>query len=94
MEAAEDPTVRGALNRVASSRIAYLQACYAGLGLAPHRAKAYAVLTYASYRGLLQLAHEVPAALPADWSEYPDVVQHALIPAPVRPPRSGRRRRL
>ena len=83
-EAAEDPTVRNALNRVASARISYLEACYAALGLAPRLAKAHAVLAYASYRGLLQLAHEAPAALPADWSEYPGLVRRALIPQTAR----------
>ena len=83
-EAAEDPTVRSALNRVASARITYLEHCYAGLGLTPRRARACAVLAYASYRGLLQLAHEAPAALPADWSDYPAVVRQALIPPTTR----------
>lgn len=79
-EAAEDPVVRQVLNRVASARIAYLETCYRNLGLAQARAKARAVLAYASYRGLLQLAHEAPAALPADWSIYPDVIREALVP--------------
>ena len=79
-EAAEDPTVRSVLNRVASARIAYLETCYSKLGMPPQRAKTYAVLAYAAYRGLLQLAHEAPEALPADWSSYPEVVRTALIP--------------
>lgn len=93
-EAAEDPVVRRVLNRVATARIAYLETCYAQLGLPPARAKAHAVLAYAAYRGLLQLAHEAPAALPADWSLYPEVTREALIPAArpaklpaTRPPR-------
>jgi AcrR family transcriptional regulator len=84
-EAAEDPVVRRVLNRVASARIAYLETCYTQLGLPPALAKSRAVFAYAAYRGLLQLAHEAPAALPADWSIYPDVVRSALLGVtPVR----------
>jgi AcrR family transcriptional regulator len=80
-EAAEDPVVRRVLNRVASARIAYLEICYSNLGLSPTLARSHAVFAYAAYRGLLQLAHEAPAALPTDWSFYPDVIRKALIPA-------------
>jgi AcrR family transcriptional regulator len=89
-EAAEDPTVRRALNRVASARIGYLEACYRELGLAPPRAKAKAVFAYAAYRGLLQLAHEAPAVLPTDWSSYATVILEALGPLPRAKRRSGR----
>jgi AcrR family transcriptional regulator len=87
-EAAEDPIVRQVLNRVASRRIAYLEICYRNLGFATGLAKSYAVFAYAAYRGLLQLAHEAPGALPADWSFYPDVSRTALVP------KSGFRRRV
>jgi AcrR family transcriptional regulator len=83
-EAAEDPIVRRVLNRVASARIAYLETCYRELGMAPLLAKSHAVFAYAAYRGLLQLAHEAAAALPTDWSSYPDVIRTALLPAPQR----------
>jgi AcrR family transcriptional regulator len=66
-EAAEDPLVRAVLNRVASARIAYLETCYRGLGVPAAQAQANAVVAYASYRGLLQLAHEAPGAMPTDW---------------------------
>jgi AcrR family transcriptional regulator len=89
-EAAEDPVVRHSLNRVASVRIEYLEACYRELGLAQPRAKAKAVFAYAAYRGLLQLAHEAPAVLPNDWSHYPAVVREALVPAPRAKRRPGR----
>jgi AcrR family transcriptional regulator len=79
-ETAEDPVVRRVLNRIASARIAYLETCYTELGLPPNLAKSQAVFAYAAYRGLLQLAHEAPAALPTDWSIYPDVVRSALMP--------------
>jgi AcrR family transcriptional regulator len=79
-EAAEDPIVRGALNRVASARIAYLELCYHNLGLSAAAANSQAVFAYASYRGLLQLAHEAPGSLPTDWSTYPQVTRKALIP--------------
>jgi AcrR family transcriptional regulator len=79
-EAAEDPAVRRVLNRVASTRIAYLESCYGHLGLPPALAKSHAVFAYAAYRGLLQLAHEAPASLPAEWSAYADLVQRALVP--------------
>ena len=88
-EAAEDPIVRRVLNRVASARIAYLESCYSNLGFSPTLAKSHAVLAYAAYRGLLQLAHEAPAALPADWSSYPDVIRNALVPKAT--PRTRRR---
>ena len=79
-EAAEDPIVRKVLNRVASARIAYLETCYTNLGFPAALAKSHAVLAYAAYRGLLQLAHEAPGALPTEWSSYPQVVRKALIP--------------
>jgi AcrR family transcriptional regulator len=80
-EAAEDPVVRRVLNRVASARIEYLEACYRELGLTESPAKAKAVFAYAAYRGLLQLAHEAPSVLPGDWSSYPAVVREALGPS-------------
>jgi hypothetical protein len=94
-EAAEDPAVRRTLNRVASTRMAYLELCYATLGLSPALARSYAVLAYAAYRGLLQLAHEAPASLPTEWTAYADLVQRSLVPrtAPgdgARPPRKAR----
>lgn len=92
-EAAGDPVVGRALNRVASTRIAYLAHCYTHLGFSPALAKSQAVLAYAAYRGLLQLAHEAPGALPTDWSFYPDVIRKALVPPATRTPRSRRRRR-
>ena len=90
-EAAEDPIVRRVLDRVASARIAYLERCYGNLGFSPALAKSYAVVAYAAYRGLLQLAHEAPAALPTEWSFYADVIRNALIPKTT--PRQGARRR-
>jgi AcrR family transcriptional regulator len=83
-EAAEDPIVRQVLNRVASVRIDYLQSIYRELGMTPSQAKARALFAYAAYRGLLQLAHEAPSALPADWSAYPALVLEALIPPPAK----------
>jgi AcrR family transcriptional regulator len=87
--AVDDPIVRPVLERVGTARIFYLESCYRGLGLEPTVARATAVFAYASYRGLLQLAHEAPAAIPVDWSAYPRVVRDALLPrarttAPVR----------
>ena len=79
-EAAEDPTVRAVLDRVASARIGYLETCYRDLGFAHPAARSRALFAYAAYRGLLQLAHEAPGALPADWNEYPLVVKGALLP--------------
>ena len=79
-EAAYDPVVRHVLNRVASTRIAYLRACYRDLGFSKSEAEAKAVFAYAAYRGLLQLAHEAGGALPRDWSSYPGVVRDALVP--------------
>jgi AcrR family transcriptional regulator len=93
--AADDPVVRPVLDRVASARIAYLEKCYSELGIGRALARAKAVFAYAAYRGLLQLAHEAPATLPSDWSDYPPVVRAALLPAvtaaPRQPPRRARR---
>ena len=89
-EASEDPIVRRVLNRVASARIGYLELCYSNLGLSPTLARSHAVFAYAAYRGLLQLAHEAPAALPADWSLYPEVIRKALVPAATPAKRSAR----
>ena len=90
-EASEDPVVRRVLNRVASARIAYLEVCYTQLGLPPALAKSHAVFAYAAYRGLLQLAHEAPAALPTDWSTYPEVIRRALVPREQAQRRARRR---
>ena len=68
------------------------EVCYADLGIAPALASAHAVLAYAAYRGLLQLAHEAPGALPSDWSLYPGVVRDALVPRATAPARPRRRR--
>jgi AcrR family transcriptional regulator len=91
-EAAEDPVVRRVLNRVASARIEYMEACYRELGFALSQAKAKAVFAYAAYRGLVQLAHEAPAVLPVDWSSYAAVVLDALIPVPRAKRKPGRQR--
>lgn len=88
--AAHDPVVEQVLNRVASTRIAYLKACYRELGLAQPEAEAKAVFAYAAYRGLLQLAHEAGGALPRDWSAYPGIVREALVPG-ARGKRRARR---
>lgn len=87
-EAAEDPVVRRVLNRVASARIAYLETIYRNLGLSTAAARSHAVFAYAAYRGLLQLAHEAPGALPTDWPSYVGAVRSALIPHDVPPERS------
>lgn len=79
-EGAADPMVRKVLNRVASARIAYLETCYRETGLTPARARAKALFAYAAYRGLLQLAHEAPAALTSDWPAYTELVCSSLIP--------------
>ena len=92
-EAAGDPIVRRVLNRVASARIGYLEACYRELGLPQPWAKAKAVFAYAAYRGLLQVAHEAPAVLPADWSSYAAVVLEALGLVPRAKPRLQRQGR-
>jgi AcrR family transcriptional regulator len=95
-EAGEDPVVRRVLNRVASARIAYLETCYSHLGFPPARARAHAVFAYAAYRGLLQLAHEAPGALPSDWQAYADAIRTALVPVARHPDKrrtAGRSRR-
>ena len=70
---ADEPLVKPVLARVGAARIDYLDACYRKLGLPPVEARARAVFAYAAYRGLLQLAHESPGALPSHWSSYTDL---------------------
>ena len=91
-EAVAEPLVAAALQRVASVRIQYLENCYLQLGLSPVRARTHAVLAYAAYRGLLQLAHEACSVLPADWSSYATVVRGALTP-PVAQKIAGKKKR-
>ena len=81
-EAAEEPVVRKVLQRVASLRIDYLEVCYRGLGLAASSARAHAVLAYAAYRGLLQLAHEAPGSLPVEWAAYAALNRQTFLPEP------------
>ena len=78
--AAENKEVRAVLNRVASTRIANLECCYAEMGMSKAEAKTAAVLAYAAYRGLVQLASEAPGALPEDWAAYAAEVRRAMIP--------------
>ena len=85
-EAAEDPVVRQVLSRVAEARIDYLVQCYRALGHDASDARSRAVLAYAAYRGLLQLAHEAPTALPDDWPGYAALTKSAFVPARVSPP--------
>lgn len=80
-EAAEDPVVRRALQRVATARIEYLEVCYRHVGHTATAARARAVFAYAAYRGLLQLAHEAPASLPSEWSEYAALIRRTFVPA-------------
>jgi AcrR family transcriptional regulator len=87
--AADDPVIAPVLARIATARIGYLESCYRALGMPAPLARATAVFAYASYRGLLQLAHEAPATMPADWSAYPGVVRQALLDGPLRPPDGG-----
>jgi AcrR family transcriptional regulator len=92
-EAAEDPVVRRALQRVATARIEYLEVCYRHLGYTAAAARAQAVFAYAAYRGLLQLAHEAPGSLPAEWSEYAALIRRTFVPAVARTTGTKRRPR-
>ena len=92
-EAGDDPLVRQVLNRVAAGRIRYLERCYRDLGIPAAAAASRAVFAYAAYRGLVQLAHEAPAALPADWSLYSALVKAALLPEEVARGRTKPRRK-
>jgi AcrR family transcriptional regulator len=83
-EAGEDAVVRRVLNRVASLRIEYLEVCYRALGVNASEARAHAVFAYAAYRGLLQLAHEAPASLPADWTGYAALTRRTFVPRPPK----------
>jgi hypothetical protein len=84
------PPPRGHSGRRVSTSAFQIVVCRARRsGRRSHRARrlesrrlgnAQAVFAYASYRGLLQLAHEAPGSLPTDWSTYPKVVRKALVP--------------
>jgi hypothetical protein len=50
------------------------------MGLKGPDARASAVFAYAAYRGVLQLAHEAPGALPDDWAAYAALVTAQLMP--------------
>jgi hypothetical protein len=74
--------VRGALQRVASGRIAYLTDCYRQLGHTEAEAKALSILANAAYRGLLQLANEAPESMmDVDWQAYAHAFKAGLMPA-------------
>ena len=64
-DAATHPIVAPALRRVVQQRIAYLGACYRGLGFAPEAARHRAMLTYSAYVGALRLIREAPGRFPA-----------------------------
>jgi hypothetical protein len=76
---------------VGAARIDYLDRCYRQLGRPPIEARSRAVFAYAAYRGLLQLAYESPASLPATWSSYTDLTRQVLLPAARTPARKTRR---
>lgn len=79
--AADEPAVRAVLARVGAARIDYLDVCYRKLGIPPAEARSRAVLAYAAYRGLLQLAHESASSLPANWGPYIELYRQVLLPA-------------
>jgi AcrR family transcriptional regulator len=81
-EAAEYPVVRKVLSRVASARVSYLETCFQQLGFPAAIARSHACLVYAAYRGLLQLAHVSPAALPTEWTQFLIVTREALLAKP------------
>lgn len=97
-EAAGEPPVRAVLARVGAARIDYLDLCYRRIGLPAREARSRAVLAYAAYRGILQLAHESPQSLPTDWKPFTDLMKGMMLPAEAgsagrsRPPRKGTRR--
>ena len=80
----EDPVVRRVLNRVATLRIDYLEQSYAALGFPAPSAKAHAVIAYAAYRGVLQLAHEAPGSLPSEWTSYAELTRRTFVPGDGR----------
>ena len=49
------------------------------------------MFAYAAYRGLLQLAHEAPASLPAEWASYAALTRQTFLPE--APPKRGQPRR-
>ena len=90
---ADEPAVKAVLARVGAARVEYLDGCYRNLGLSPAEARARAVFAYAAYRGLLQLAHESPGSLPADWTSYTNLMRQVLVPAAGTGARAAQQKR-
>ncbi len=78
--AADDPVVAPVLARVAQRRVAYLAQCYRELGVEEKDAAARALLAYAAYRGLLQLAREAPTEVAVDAGSYASAAVAAHVP--------------
>jgi AcrR family transcriptional regulator len=89
----DEPLMLTALARVSKRRIAYLDACYRGLGWPPAKARSQAVLAYATYLGFLHLRVEGPKELPSGRARdaYMTAIVEALIPPGVAVPSTGRR---
>ena len=49
------------------------------------------MLAYAAYRGLLQLAHEAPGSLPAEWASYAALTRQTFLPEALPKPRPPKR---
>lgn len=81
--AGSDARVRATLARVSERRVAYLERCYAELGLPAARARRSATLAYAAYVGIVHLRVEAPESAPAGraLAAYVQHMVEALVPA-------------
>jgi AcrR family transcriptional regulator len=77
-----DARVREALQRVTAERLAGIEGTYRELGLTPAAARNRARLLYASYVGLLELAHENPGGVltPRQVERFLAEAEPALVP--------------
>lgn len=72
--------VRDYVERVSRRRLQFLVDCYAALGLAPERARQWALQTYSVFLGSLQIRRDLPDEWPAaDDPAFADYVQFLMV---------------
>lgn len=72
--------VRDYVERVSRRRLQFLIDCYAALGLAPERARQWALQTYSVFLGSLQIRRDLPEEWPAaDDPAFADYVKFLMV---------------
>lgn len=81
--------VREYVERVSRRRLQFLIDCYAGLGMAPGRARQWALQTYSVFLGSLQIRRDLPDEWPAAddpaFAEYISFLLVSLLPPETDP---------